>query len=189
SFTLTVTDNVGATANATLTLNVTPTRRSSDLTYPTTTITPGSSTTVTPSAAPSDNGSVVSLTASAPGFTGTFSGNTSTGVITITNANPPGNYTVTVTATDNCSATTTRTFTLNVNTPPTITGATITRQQGAAASVSQIATVSDPDQPANTLSVTVTPATGSGVTVSGVSVNSSGQVTASVAASCTATSS
>ena len=39
--------------------------------------------------------------------------------------------------------------------PPQITGATISRQQGTAASTSQIATVGDCNQAANTLVVTV----------------------------------
>src|SRR5439155_1649355 len=126
TFTLTVTDNLEATANAALTVNVTANTPPSLGTYPNTAVTPGGSTTVTPNAAPNDNGTVASLTASAPGFTGTFFGNTSTGVMTITNAGPAGVYMVTVTATDNCGAITTRIFTLNVNTPPAITGATIT---------------------------------------------------------------
>ncbi|MEK7414822.1 MAG: putative Ig domain-containing protein, partial [Planctomycetota bacterium] len=149
-------------------------------------------TTVTPNAAPTDNGSVISLTASAPGFSGTLVGNPATGAITITNANPAGNYTVTVTATDNCGAQATTTFSLAVNAAnalPTISGATISRQKGSPASTSQIATVGDANQACNTLSVTATPASGSGVTLSGISVNASCQVTANVIASCTATNS
>jgi hypothetical protein len=189
TFTLTVTDNQSATATATLTVNVTANTAPTLGNYSTTGVNAGSGTTVTPSAAPTDNGTVTSLTASAPGFTGSFAGNTSTGVITVTNAGPAGSYTVTVTATDNCGATTTKTFTLNVNALPTINGATISRQQGSAASNSQIATVNDNDQTENTLGVSATPLTGTGVTVSGISVDASGNVTANVAASCTATNS
>jgi hypothetical protein len=155
-------------------------------------MTAGGGATVTPNAAPADNGSVASITASAPGLTGTLTGNPTTGVITITNANPPGSYTVSVTATDNCGAQATTTFSLTVssaNAPPTITGATISRQKGSPASSSQIATVGDANQACNTLGVTATPASGSGVTISGISVNASCQVNASVIASCTATNS
>jgi hypothetical protein len=75
------------------------------------------------------------------------------------------------------------------NTAPTITALAITRTAGAAASNSPIATVSDAEDAENTLSVTATPLTGSGVTVTGISVDTAGNVTADVAASCTATSS
>jgi hypothetical protein len=67
--------------------------------------------------------------------------------------------------------------------------APLSRQQGFAPVNSQIATVSDPSQTANTLNVTATPLTGSGVTVGNISIDASGNVTADVAASCTATNS
>src|SRR5205085_532869 len=70
------------------------------------------------SAAPTDNGIITSIVATAPGFTGGFSVNTATGIITVTNAGPMGPFTVTVTATDNCGATSTKTFTLTVNCSP-----------------------------------------------------------------------
>jgi hypothetical protein len=75
------------------------------------------------------------------------------------------------------------------NTPPIITGATISRQQGAASSNSQIATVSDVDQSPNTLTVTVNggaSATVNGVTVSNLVIDGSGNVTADVVAGCSA---
>lgn len=187
---LTVRDSQGAEsqANATITVtNAAPTLG----TYPNTSVNAGAGTTVTPNAAPSDtNGSVTSVTAAAPGFTGTFSGNPATGVITVNNAGPAGVHTVTVTATDNCGATSTTTFQLTVNATPTITAATLTRTQGNPATVSQIATVNDDDQAENTLVVTVNggaSATVNGVTVSGISVNAAGQVSASVGAACGAT--
>ena len=76
------------------------------------------------------------------------------------------------------------------DTPPTITGATISRSKGAASSNSQIATVSDNEDPPTSLTVTVngsTSATVHGVTVSNILVSNSGNVTADVAASCSAT--
>jgi CSLREA domain-containing protein len=190
SFTLRVTDTPGEFNETTLNVNVTPNTPPTVGNYPNTTVNLSSGTTVTPDAAPTDNGTVSTLTASAPGFTGTFSGNTATGVITVTNAAPSGTYTVTVTATDNCSVTTTTTFQLTVNAPPTITGATISRRQGNPSANSQIATVNDAEDAENTLAVIVngnTSATVNGVTVSNIAVDASGNVTADVVASCTAT--
>jgi hypothetical protein len=72
---------------------------------------------------------------------------------------------------------------------PTITAAApLVRQQGASATT-QIATVSDPSQPANTLVVTAMPLSGTGVTVNNINVDAAGNVTANVAANCVATSS
>ena len=191
TFTLRVTDTPGEFNEQTLTVNVTPNTPPTLGTYPSTTVNAGSSgTIVTPNAAPTDNGTVTTLTASAPGFTGTFVGNPTTGTVTVNSAGPAGVYTVTVTATDNCGATTTTTFQLTVNAIPTITGATISRQQGSPSANSQIATVNDADQTENTLVVTVNggaSATVNGVTVSGIAVDASGNVTANVVASCTAT--
>ncbi len=75
------------------------------------------------------------------------------------------------------------------NTAPTITAASVTRTAGAAASSAAIATVNDAEDAENTLSVTATLATGSGVTLTGISTDSSGNVTANIAADCTATNS
>ncbi len=113
-FKLRVTDSGGLFAEATLSVTVNPNPLPTLGTYPATSVTTGGAITVFPSAVPSDNGSVTSLTASAPGFTGTLAGNPATGTITVTNISSPGNYTVSVTATDNCGAQATRTFTLTV---------------------------------------------------------------------------
>jgi CSLREA domain-containing protein/uncharacterized repeat protein (TIGR01451 family) len=118
TFTLAVTDSMGETGTAMLPITVVANPPPTLGSYPSTTVTVNTGTAVTPSAAPTDNGTVASLTASAPAFTGTFAGNPATGVITITNAGPVGNYTVTVTATDNCGTQATTTFPLQV----TLTG-------------------------------------------------------------------
>jgi hypothetical protein len=191
SFTVKVTDNQNAMATSTLTVNVTANTPPTLGAYPNAgPINVGAGTTVTPNAAPSDNGSISTLVASAPGFAGTFSTNIMTGVVTITNASPAGQHTVTVTATDNCGATTTATFTLFVNNPPQITALPVSQPRGVPGTVHQIASVSDANQPANTLVVTVNgaaTATVNGVTVSGISVNGAGAVMATVTADCTAT--
>jgi uncharacterized protein (TIGR03437 family) len=75
------------------------------------------------------------------------------------------------------------------NSVPTISGVARVVRQGGTATRVQIATVGDIDQPATTLVVTAAPATGTGVTLSGIEVDSDGNVTASLQPSCTATSS
>lgn len=185
SFTLTVTDPGGLSTNATLDVTVSANTPPPMGTYPSAgTINMGTGTTVTPNAAPSDNGTVMSLTASAPGFTGTFAGNPATGVVTISNAAPAGTFTVTVTDTDNCGAASTKTFSLVVNDPPTMAGQTITRQQGVAGTVSTIALVSDDLTPPGNLTVMVT-SVPVGIIV-GPLTNTNGTITANVAAACNA---
>jgi hypothetical protein len=71
------------------------------------------------------------------------------------------------------------------NTPPSITPSPVTRQQGTSASAT-IATVSDAEDTAGTLGVTAQSSNPSnGVTVSSI-VNSAGNITAEVAAACSA---
>lgn len=94
----------------------------------------GTGVTVTPTVSPSQSPTLGSVTASAPGFTGSFSVNKTTGVVTVSNAGPAGVHTVTVTATDNCGATATQTFNLTVNGPPTIMGKNISVVAGAGTS-------------------------------------------------------
>jgi hypothetical protein len=79
--------------------------------------------------------------------------------------------------------------TCTANTPPTISALAVTRAAGSPASNSQIATVNDAQDAENILTVTVNDAasaTANGVTVSGLSVNAAGQVTATVGAACAA---
>jgi uncharacterized protein (TIGR03437 family) len=111
---LSVGNGCGAAQTVNLTINVTANTKPALGTYSATGIGFGASATVTPSAAPVDNGSITSIAAAAPNFAGTFSVNPTTGAVTISNARPGGDYTVTVTATDNCGAVTTTTFPLTV---------------------------------------------------------------------------
>ncbi len=76
------------------------------------------------------------------------------------------------------------------NTPPTISSNTITVKAGSNPASYNIATATDPDQPVNTLGITIngnpTTATSNGVTVSGVTINANGSVTANVSTTCAA---
>jgi uncharacterized protein (TIGR03437 family) len=159
--------------------------------YAATMVPAGGSTTVSPTDAPADNGTIGNVFAAASsGFTGTLMVNPTSGQVAVSNAGPVGNYTVTVTVTDNCGATTIRTFPLTVgappNTAPTITpSAALSRQQGSLGVASPIALVSDIETPPANLTVTVTnlPA---GIAVTGIS-NANGAVMATVLATCSAT--
>ena len=78
-------------------------------------------------------------------------------------------------------------ITILANLPPTITGASISRQAGSPVSNSQIAAVNDTESGASGVSVAVTSANPSnGVTVSNI-VNTNGTVTANIVADCAAT--
>jgi hypothetical protein len=73
------------------------------------------------------------------------------------------------------------------NSPPTISAAPATLTEAAPATNTTIAMVSDPDQAANTLAVTInnsTSETVNGVTVSNITVDASGEVKADVVAAC-----
>jgi hypothetical protein len=184
SFTLQVVNdkNQAATAalNVTVTANPPPT-----LSYSNVSVSAGGLTTNTPTLA-MDQGSIASYAVQSPGsYTGTISVNAS-GVISISNAAPVGTHTITIRATDNCGAPADASFTLTVgNNPPTITpGAALTRQQGTAGTGATIATVSDTETAADSLAVTATTVP-TGISVSSIS-NSTGTITANVAAGCLA---
>lgn len=82
--------------------------------YPASSVASGGSINVIPAAAPSDNGSVVTLAAGASGFSGSLSGAPTTGVISVGNAGPVGSYTVFLNAIDNCNAARSGSFVLDV---------------------------------------------------------------------------
>ena len=125
---LTVSDGSAATT-ANLTVNVTANTAPVLGAYANTSVTIGDNATITPGAAPGDNGTIVSLTVTASaGFTGTITFN-SQGIVTITNAGPTGNYTITISATDNCGAKATATFALTVD-PVAYEADTVPRPNG-----------------------------------------------------------
>jgi hypothetical protein len=184
TFTLQASDGTStntAILTVTVTVNTAPT-----LTYNNAAVANGGSTTVNPATGPSDNGSVSTIVVQSTGtYTGTISVDIA-GVVSVSNAAPIGSHTITIRATDNCGATTDATFTLNVtNNNPSITaGAPVTRQKGSAGTTAMIATVSDPDQSAGSLTVTATTVP-AGISVTDIT-NTNGTVTATVAADCSA---
>ncbi len=125
TITFSVSDNASPPLISTLnyTVNIVANTPPTLSVYPTVTVASGGTATITPSAAPTDNGTVATITAASntAGFTGTFSGDPTTGVLTVNNAGPVGTRTVTVTATDTCGATAVKTFQLSVVAPLAIT--------------------------------------------------------------------
>ncbi|MBX7219806.1 MAG: hypothetical protein K1Y36_07660 [Blastocatellia bacterium] len=114
SLILRVTDgdgNITSTAvTVTITANTPPTVGS----YQAVNVALGSPTTVTPSAPPTDNGTVATVTVTASaGFSGPLTVNPVTGVVSFT-AGAEGTFTLTVTATDNCGSTTPQSFSVTV---------------------------------------------------------------------------
>ncbi|MFT3745267.1 MAG: MBG domain-containing protein [Pyrinomonadaceae bacterium] len=185
TFTLTVTDSGGLPTTTTLTVTVmenTPPIFS----YNNASISRGASTTINPSTTPSDNGSIASFNVFS---TGTYTGAISVspvGVVSVSNANPIGMHTITIRATDNCGAVTDSSFTFTVtnNLPNISIPVPPTRQQGSPGTFATIANVTDPDQPAGSLTVTPT-SVPAGISITNI-VNVNGQVNATVAADCNA---
>ena len=118
--TLQVQDSYGGIGTVQFTIVVTANTPPTLGTYPTTNVLAGGTTTITPSAPPSDNGSITSLTASPSGFTGSLSIDAASGQIFISNTGASGSYVANVIAVDNCGSSALTTFQLNV-TCPTIT--------------------------------------------------------------------
>ena len=164
------------------------------LAYAATSVAGGGGSTLTPSSALTDNGSVDSVSVLSAG---TYSGGISVdaaGVVTISNAAPLGTHSITIRATDNCGAQTDASFQLAVdntapsNTAPSITPANgLVREQGSLSSAPVlIANVADLETLAGSLEVTVeSGGTASGVSISGLA-NQEGQVSGLISTSCDA---
>jgi uncharacterized protein len=197
SFTYTISDGNGGEDTATVTVTINAVNDA-----PVITTTPGTSATegqqFSYDADSTDvDGPQAIWSLATPAHTCGGSINASTGVFTFTPpGNPPASCVMSIRVCDagspeECSVQTATIQITALNDPPTINAATgITRTQGAGPSVSQIATVGDPDDAANTLTVTVNngaSATVNGVTVSNIIVNANGTVNASVSAACGAT--
>jgi hypothetical protein len=147
---------------------------------------------VAPASGPSDNGSIASIVVLNPGtFTGTLSVNSTSGVVSFSNAAPVGVHAVTIRATDNCGAQRDATlqFTVTNSEPSFIPAAAQARQQGSPAGAAVvIGTASDLQTAAGSLVVTqIAGGTATGITAGSIS-NSNGTISATLGASCTATS-
>jgi hypothetical protein len=128
---------------------------------------------VGPSSVPDGyNGTLYSLRAAAPGFTGSLSVQELTGQVTVTNAGPVGTYTVTVSSSTACGSPSS-TFTLEVIGPPASVTATGGTPQSTAANTPfpapLQATVTDSaGHPLSNIAVTFTaPVSGASATFSG----------------------
>jgi hypothetical protein len=113
---LQVTDGSGQTATQNLIVTLTANTPPVLGVYLSASVQPGGNTVISPNVPPTDNGFITGLAVSAPTFAGNLSINPTTGVITVSNAAPNGNHTITVNATDNCGAMATRVFMLQVAT-------------------------------------------------------------------------
>jgi len=111
--------------------------------------------------------------------------------VTPTAQGPLGNSINSVSSTEGGSNTTPATATLLTNSPPTISSNNVPVPAGSAAASFTIATAADPDQAVNTLGITIngnpTTASSNGVTVSNVTIQANGSVTANIATTCAAT--
>lgn len=117
---LTVQDGDGTITTAQVAISYAPNPAPALGSYAAVSLATGASATILPGAAPVDNGVITGLSATAPGFGGTLSVSQGSGAVSILNAAPAGNFTVTVTATDNCGATVSRSFALAVGQRPPI---------------------------------------------------------------------
>ncbi|HEV7746324.1 MAG TPA: hypothetical protein VGO56_15105 [Pyrinomonadaceae bacterium] len=117
SFSLRATDANGwidATLDVTVIANTSPT-----LIYNNASLVSGGSIMINSATGPSDNGAVESIVLQSPGtYTGNVSVNSTTGVVSISNAAPVGTHNITIRATDNCAATTDSQLTLTVTDLP-----------------------------------------------------------------------
>ncbi len=127
---LQVQDSDGGASTASLIIDVAIDTNPTLGNYANTPVARAGSTSVTPSLMPSDNGSIVLLTATSPTFSGGLGANRVSGVVTINNARPAGTHIITVTAIDNCGNTQSSAFLLTVTcspitvNPPTIPAGT-----------------------------------------------------------------
>jgi len=117
NFTLRVTDDEGSFAQTLIAFDITP-NTPPVLNYGVAghTVGLGGSTTITPASGPSDNGAInfISVQSITPSFSGSLTV-FPTGIISIANAAPAGNFNVTIQAVDVCGLTTNTSFTLTVN--------------------------------------------------------------------------
>lgn len=194
TFTLTVTDQQNATATATLTVNVTPATPVSATPLGNAAVTEGQTATLTTTASGTGPFSFVwkkGATVITSGGRFTIAGTANTNTLTINPAQlgDVGTYSVEVSGL--CPPAAMQSATLTVtpsNTPPTLSGATLSVRQGDAVALRQIGTAGDAQQAADTLTFHIS----NGGVLNGVHVNftqiqATGEVMANVVADCNAT--
>lgn len=186
SFTLEVSDGA-STSTAILSVNVNA-NTPPTMSYNPAVVAIGGTTTINPSAGPTDNGSINQVIVQNQGtYTGVILVN-SAGVVSISAAAPAGSHAITIRVIDNCGSTTDVPLTLNINGAPAVTVATgLTRIAGSSTSNSVIATVSDLEVAAGALTVAVTSSNPTGGVTLANLVNNNGTVTADINATCAAT--
>ncbi len=154
-FALSVTDSAGLSTGSTLVVTVTP-NTAPTLSYNNQSAAPAGSLTINPATGPSDNGSITSIVVQNQGtYGGTIGVNNSTGVISVSNAQPSGNHSITIRATDNCGATTDATFTLSV----TSTLPALGTYSSTIVTAGGNTTITPAGAPTNTVSLTATTST------------------------------
>lgn len=90
------------TGNGDLGVNLTPNTLPT-VSYPNSSISQGAGGTINPSSGPADNGSILVISVQSQGtYTGGINVNTTTGVITLTNAAPAGTHLINIQIADNC---------------------------------------------------------------------------------------
>lgn len=111
---LRVTGSTGQTATANLTVQVTANTPPTLGTYAAVEMFALSSFVLRPSAPPADNGTMVSLTVTAPGFPGSITAEPATGIVRLESTQGAGTFTATVMAVDNCGLASSTTFSVVV---------------------------------------------------------------------------
>lgn len=132
------------------------------------------------------DGAASAIDVASTGFGGAFTTGIDTGIITVTDAAPPGEYVVTVHATHRCGggSATDLTFPLRVNDLPALTTVPQTLDRGSPAASVTLGSVVDPESSAGSLIVTAVgiPA---GISV-GAITNDAGTISATLSATCAA---
>ena len=117
-FTIRVLDGGGRSAEATLSITVQP-NLAPTFSYTAQNVGSGGSLNVSPATGPSDLGGLQPVVLISQGtYTGTISVNTTTGVVSVSNAQPAGTHTIIVRATDNCAIFTECVFPVDRDWPP-----------------------------------------------------------------------
>jgi CSLREA domain-containing protein len=164
NFTLTATDGGLATATKMLTVTVSANTAPTLVYSSPQSVVFGGALNVSPTSA-SDNGTITGYAVQAGHGLTTAPTVDSSGVVSITNAQPAGAHTITIRATDNCGAFTDAAFTLNVGAMPTFAIDDVAHNEGNAGTTSYTFTVTKTGSTALSSSVNFATVDGSATTV------------------------